>query len=186
MHEVSRLETSAPLNWRCERGELKGRRGAHRGGKTTRCFWLARSHGLARVLGSVRGGGRELVVEKKLSSIEGVSGRGRAGPSRGSRTKRSWIRRLIAVFPSKKAAEIAAGRQRRQRLGLSRWREEENASFQSCWIRLSPRLRRETQRGSVAHPTGNRQGEQRVREPEAHVLARRDLIENPRDTGART
>lgn len=62
---------------------------------------------------------------------------------------------------------LTAGRQRRQRLDPSRWREEDNASFQPRWIRLSPPLRRETQGGSIAHPTGNRQGEQRVREPEA-------------------
>jgi len=107
----------------------------------------------------------------------------------GLRKKRSRIRGRVSRIHCEAAWSLRIDRGVRDSIGAGCARKKTPRTRLGS-IRLSPLSRRETRCGSVARPKvtrkGSRQVEQRVREPEARVPARRDLIEIQRDTGART
>lgn len=107
------------------------------------------------VVGAVSGLAPE--IERKLTSMEGALGRGRGGPSRGFRTKRSWIRRQIVRSLARVSRE--AGDSRRIDRGVrgsvgQAARGRKRLVISTAPTRLSPLSRRETRCGSVARPKG--------------------------------
>jgi len=90
------------------------------------------------VVGAVSGLAPE--IERKLTSMEGALGRGRGGPSRGFRTKRSWIRRqIVRISQEKRATHDESTEASETRLG--RLREAENASSSARRQSVSARSR---------------------------------------------
>jgi len=71
-------------------------------------------------------------IERKLISIEGALGRGRGGPSRGFRTKRSWIRRqIVRISREKRATHGESTEASEARLGRLRGAENASSSARS-------------------------------------------------------
>jgi len=68
-------------------------------------------------------------VERKLASMEGALDRGRGGPSRGFRTKRSRIRRRGSRIQREAAGSLRIDRGVRDSIG-ARCARKKNASFQ--------------------------------------------------------